>query len=415
MTDDVAIAAAAAAREAYGRRLSWLAWQWRDLEAAEDALATALLAALEHWPRTGIPASPEAWLMTVAKRALLQVARHRRLTRDPAVTAILDDEFAHDGPDAPLLQPIPDHRLQLMFVCAHPALDARVHAALMLQTVLGLDARQIASAFLLPPATLAQRLVRAKKRIRDAGLRFEPPEGPELPARLQAVLEAIYAAFSLGWDAVAPDDHTPSDLIDEALYLAKLVVALQPDSAEAMGLLALMLLCESRRGARFGRDGAFVPLHAQDCARWDRAMIVDANQWLWRASALRQPGPFQLEAAIQAAHAQRAFTGTVPWAGIVTLYRHLLRIAPTVGAQVGHAVATGEAGDPVQGLALLDRIDTASIDRYQPYWVARAHLLALTGEAGASRVAATRAIGLTLQPAVRAYLQGHYHAADRAP
>lgn len=397
-------AAEAAAREAYGRLLSWLAWQWRDVQAAEDALADAFVAALSRWPTNGIPDQPEAWLMTVAKRNLLQVARHRKRASDPAVTMLLAEQFA----EAPELPPVPDHRLNLMFVCAHPALDASVHTALMLQTVLGLEAKQIASAFLLAPSTLAQRLVRAKKKIRDAGLRFEVPEGPELAERLQAVLEAIYAAFGLGWDAAVLLDAEASELTDEALYLARLVVALQADSAEALGLLALLMFCEARRAARFDASGGFVPLHEQDSGRWDRAMIVDANQLLRRASALRQPGPFQLEAAIQSAHCQRAFTGVVPWAGIATLYEHLVRIAPTIGARVSQAVAIGEAASPADGLARLEQIDPDTVRDYQPYWVALAHLQARDGRIEASRLAAGRAIGLSLQPAIRRHLQDRY-------
>lgn len=397
-------AAETAARESYGRLLSWLAWQWRDVQAAEDALADAFVAALSHWPERGIPDAPEAWLMAVAKRNLLQVARHRKLASDPAVTMLLAEELA----EAPELPSLPDHRLKLLFVCAHPALDASVHTALMLQTVLGLDAKQIAPAFLVAPSTLAQRLVRAKRKIHDAGLRFEVPEGPELAARLQAVLEAIYAAFGLGWDAAVLFDAEASELTEEALYLARLVVALQANSAEARGLLALLMFCAARRAARFDAGGGFVPLHEQDEARWDRAMIVDANQMLWSASALRQPGPFQLEAAIQSAHCQRAFTGVVPWTGIATLYEHLVRIAPTIGALVSQAVAIGEAAAPADGLARLEQLDPATVRDYQPYWVALAHLQARDGRIAESRLAASHAIGLSPQAAIRRHLRDRY-------
>ncbi|HEX4327916.1 MAG TPA: DUF6596 domain-containing protein, partial [Burkholderiales bacterium] len=314
MTTSAWQAAESAARDSYGRLLAYLAYRWRDIAAAEDALADAFAAALATWPRDGVPASPDAWLMTAAKRNLLQAARHAKLASDPAVTILLGEEEgmtepAHDNPHT-----IPDDRLKLLFVCAHPAIDPAIHTALMLQTVLGLEAKQIAAAFLVQPATLAQRLVRAKAKIRDAGLRFEEPEPHELPERVHAVLEAIYAAYSLGWDG-ALDAQSP-DLAHEALYLAQLVRKLLPENepaaAEAAGLLALLLFCQSRHAARAGADGAFVPLHEQDTAHWDRAMMQAANQSLWQAAALKSPGRFQLEAAIQSAHCQRAFGGAVP-------------------------------------------------------------------------------------------------------
>lgn len=409
MSDTVRSAIETAAREAYGRLLAWLAFQWRDVAAAEDALADAFVAALRTWPVNGVPASPEAWLMTAAKRNLLQVARHQRLSRDPAVTVLLGDDST---PEASL-PALPDARLKLMFVCAHPALDPAVHAALMLQTVLGLDARQIAPAFLVPAATLAQRLVRAKKKIRDAGLRFEEPEGPELIARLEAVLEAIYAAYGLGWDANGPDATAPAadDLGGEAIYLARLVVELMPGSAEARGLLALLLFCEARRAARFDpATSAFVPLHEQDLGRWDRALIAEADHHLWQASALRQPGAFQFEAAIQSAHCQRAATGQVPWAAIATLYARLLHVAPTVGARVAHAVAVGEASAAEAGLAMLDalRDHSPACADYQPYWAARAHLLAGAGRAADASEAATRAIDLSPYAPLRHWLARRY-------
>ncbi len=417
MSQAVRTAVETAAREAYGRLLAWLAFQWRDVAAAEDALADAFVAALRTWPVNGVPAAPEAWLMTAAKRNLLQLARHQRLRSDPAVTVLLGDDSAPDVG----LPPLPDARLKLMFVCAHPALDGSVHAALMLQTVLGLEARQIAPAFLIPPATLAQRLVRAKKKIRDAGLRFEEPEGPELAERLDAVLEAIYAAYGLGWDAAGPDG-TPApeagiaadDLSQEAIYLARLVAGLMPASAEAQGLLALLLFCEARRSARFDAvTGAFVPLHEQDTARWQRALIAEADQFLWQASALRSPGAFQFEAAIQSAHCQRASTGQVPWTAIATLYSRLLHVAPTIGARVGQAVAVGEASGADAGLRLLDAL-IASVDAsgdYQPYWAARAHLLVRAGLPNEAAAAARRAIDLSRAPLLRDWLARRYRIA----
>lgn len=392
-----------AARASYGRLVALLAWQWRDLASAEDALGEAFAQALARWPAEGVPREPEGWLLTVARRELLQAARHQRVVDHPAVAAVLEgDGFA--PPPAP---GIPDHRLRLLFVCAHPDLPRDVHAPLMLQAVLGVDARRIADAFLASPSAMAQRLVRAKARIRADALRFEEPEARELPARLAAVLEGIYAAYTIGsntaraepaWSAAA------SDLAGEASFLARLVASLQPASAEALGLLALLLFCESRRAAQFDAQGRFVPLARQDTSLWDRALLREAEQLLWQASALGDPGPLQWEAAIQSAHAQRAATGAVPWPAIVALYEALVRAHAGMGAVVGHAAALGESGQPAAGLAALDGIAGRETASYQPYWVVRAHLLRACGRADAAHGAQQRAIGLTADPRIREWL-----------
>ena len=408
-------AAASAARQAYGRLLAWLAWQWRDLAAAEDALASALEAALTDWPVHGVPDAPQAWLLTVARRALLQAARRQRLHDSPQVQAVLDAE-----PDTTHNASLPDSRLKLLFVCAHPALDAAVRPALMLQVVLGLQARQIAPAMLTSPAALAQRLVRAKHKIRATGLRFEEPCEDELPARLHAVLEAIYAAYGLGWDHAEadPDPGTAVEpelqgLRSEALFLADLVCTLLPASAqraEAEGLLALMLFCESRRPARRAADGSFVPLDQQDSSTWQRPLIDQGNQLLVGAARWCAAGPFQLEAAIQSAHCQRLFGGSTPWAGIVTLYERLLALAPSLGAQVAHAVACAQAGDSVRAARLLASLQSPRLVAYQPYWVALGHVASQQGQADAARQAWQRAIGLTSAPALRAHLLARLHS-----
>lgn len=393
-----------AARASYGRLLAWLAYRWRDLAAAEDALAEAFASALESWPQTGVPESPDAWLMTAAKRNLLQMQRHARVAADPAVTILLGEADAA-APGAPL---IPDERLKLLFVCAHPAIDPAVRTALMLQTVLGLDAKRIASAFLVSPAAMAQRLVRAKTKIAQAGIRFEEPEAHELAERIHAVLEAIYAAYGLGWEGLAGDAlgvAQASNLVEESIHLADLTASLLPGSAEAAGLLALLLLCESRQAARYGQAGEFIPLHLQDCSLWDKALIKRANHILWAAAAQRQPGPFQLEAAIQSAHCQRVFTGSVPLQGIAQLYHQLVQMSPTIGALVSRAVAICDAGSASDGLEALNGIDAAAVTAYQPYWVARAYLLAKQGQRVEAVASYQRALGLTTLPAVRAYLQ----------
>src|SRR5215813_3919133 len=328
------------ARESYGRLVAYLSVHTRDLAGAEDALSEALLKALTAWPRDGIPQNPEAWLLTTARRSLIDFFRHQRVVLDSEPELLL---LTRDLTEDTLETNYPDERLKLLFVCAHTAIDPAMHTPLMLQAVLGLDAVRIAGAFLVAPKTMGQRLVRAKTKIRDGGIRFEVPEKRELPERLDAVLEAIYAAFGIGWDDMAGADQRGRGLAEEAIWLARVLLELIPGEAEVQGLLALMLHCEARRGARRDRDGRYVPLSEQDPKLWSLPLIEEAERHLAEASKYGRPSRFQLEAAIQSVHAERGRSGRIEWAAIALFYQQLIRISPTPGVRVGYAAALAEA------------------------------------------------------------------------
>ena len=401
---DVHRAAELAARTSYGRLLAYLAARARDVAAAEDALGDAFAAALETWPRVGVPDNPDAWLLVAARRRLVDRARHGGVEATAAATLRLVAETAEANASRKSI--FPDERLKLLFVCAHPAIDEAARTPLMLQAVLGLDAARIASAFLVAPATMSQRLVRVKAKIRDAGIGFEVPAPEELPERVQSVLDAIYAAYGTGWEDVAGADPRSRGLAGEAIWLGRLVVALLPDEPEAGGLLALMLCCEARRPARRDASGAYVPLIRQDVTRWSRPMIDEAERVLVSASRRRRLGRFQLEAAIQSVHAQRAVTGRTDWEAIALLYEGLVRLSPTIGALVAQAGALAEARGADAGLAALEALPRDVISSYQPYWALRAHLLKRRGRPDEARDAYARAIGLSEDRAVREFLSG---------
>ena len=389
------------ARESYGRLVAYLSSHTHDVASAEDALSNALVKALTSWPRDGVPENPEAWLMTTARHSLIDLVRHQQVAEASAPTLML---LREDCKEMTLSSEFPDERLKLLFVCAHPAIDSAMHTPLMLQTVLGLDAARIASAFLVSPATMGQRLVRAKTKIRDTGIQFDVPQDSELPGRLDAVLEAIYAAFGIGWDDMAGADQRGRDLAEEAIWLARVLLQLMPEQAEVHGLLALMLHCEARRAERRGPDGQFVPLSEQDAQQWSRPLIEEAERHLAEASKRGRIGRFQLEAAIQSIHAERARSGRTEWAAIILFYEQLIRISPTLGTRTGYAAAVAEAKGAGAGLATLDTIDPDDISTYQPYWAVRAHLLRRLGKAPEAFDAFDRAIGLTEDPAVRQFL-----------
>jgi predicted RNA polymerase sigma factor len=395
--------AEAVARRSYGKLVAFLAVRTRDVAAAEDALSEAFAAALADWPRNGCPANPEAWLLTVARRKGIDFARRRRTGENLSEELQRAAEVLGSGPaDAE----IPDRRLALMFACAHPAIEAGVRAPLILQVVLGLDAATVASAFLISPATMGQRLVRAKSKIRQAGIPFRVPERDELPARLDTVLAAIYAAFAEGWTDPGGTDVARRELTAEALFLARLVAELLPEEPEALGLLALMLHAEARRRARRNEDGEYIPLAEQDSGLWDAQMIGEAESLLRHASALGFLGRYQLEAALQSAHVYRCRTGQANWADVVQLYDQLLALAGSPVVAINRALALAEIHGPSVGLAAMQAVATdARLAEYQPYWAARAALLSKFGAHGEAREAYGIAIGLERDPAVRRFLQ----------
>ena len=389
------------ARESYGRLVAYLSSHTRDVASAEDALSNALVAALTAWPRDGVPQNPEAWLLTTARHSLIDHMRHQQVALASEPTLLL---LREESTEMTLSPEFPDERLKLLFVCAHPAIDPGMHTPLMLQTVLGLDAVRIAHAFLISPKTMGQRLVRAKTKIRDGGIQFEVPPERELPHRLDAVLEAIYAAFGIGWDGMAGVDQRGRDLAEEAIWLARVLLQLMPSEAEVRGLLALMLHCEARRQARRAPDKRYVPLSEQDAQQWSLPLIQEAEGHLAEAASRGRTGRFQLEAAIQSVHAERTHNSRTEWSAIVLFYEQLIRISPTLGTQTGHAAAVGEAKGPEAGLAVLDGLDLGVVSQYQPYWAVRAHLLQRLGRPSEARDAYDRALGLAEDPAVKEFL-----------
>lgn len=396
-------AAERAARESYGRIVAFLAARTRDVAGAEDALSEAFAAALRTWPTEGVPENPDAWLLTAARRRQTDAARRRQVQdAGQAHLQLIGDELEQMADDR---SQVPDRRLVLMFACAHPAIDRSMRTPLILQTILGLTSEDIAAAFLVPPKTMGQRLVRAKTRIRDAGIPLRMPEKEELPERLAAVLDAIYAAYTKGWNETS-DDAIP-ELADEAIWLGRLIVSLLPEEPEAKGMLALMFYTSARASARRDAAGAFVPLEQQDTSLWDESLLGLAEGLLRQANAGGPSGRYQIEAAIQSAHVSRRLTGRSNWRAVVALYDHLLTLTRSPVVVLNRAVARAEL-DGAQ-VALEDLAELSADQRvqsYQPYWAAKGHLLARAGDAAAAVEALTVAIGLSTDDAVRGYLKG---------
>jgi predicted RNA polymerase sigma factor len=397
----------AVARRSYGKLVAFLAARTRDVTAAEDALSEAFASALADWPVNGCPRNPEGWLLTVARRKLIDGVR-RRQTGEAVGTQLqilaegLEDAAAQAEKDMEL----PDKRLALLFACAHPAIEVGIRAPLMLQVVLGLDGEKIASAFLVSPAAMRKRLSRAKEKIQQAGIPFSVPEREELPERLDTVLAAIYAGFAEGWTDPGGTDAIRRDLTEEAIFLARLVVELLPQEAEGLGLLALMLYAEARRNARRNADGEYVPFAEQDPTLWNTQMMEEAETMLLRASKLEAIGRYQLEAALQSAHVHRRLSGHNNWAEVVQLYDALASITDSPVVRINRALAIAELDGPEAAREALQAIAADErLMQYQPYWAARAELLSKAGAYDEARQAYDMAIGLEHEPAVRTFLQ----------
>lgn len=381
------------ARAAYGKLVAMLASRSGDIMSAEDALSEAFVAALRSWPQDGVPNNPEAWLLAVAKnRRIDQVRKDARL--------VVTDEVP-EMPDTTQLEPEEDSlddRLKLLFVCAHPAIDAGVRTPLMLQTVLGLEAQDIANAFLVSPNAMAQRLVRAKRKIKSAGIPFVLPDESTYPERMDAVLEAVYGAYAVDWLEGA------GDLSHEAFFLSTILADLAPKNAEALGLTALIGFIEARRTARLA-EGVLVPVPEQDTTLWDQGLIDRSASLLTRASGLRQIGRFQLEAAIQAVHAARSVTGRTDWRALSQLYAGLSHAYPTLGAAVSRAAVVAEDAGPAEGLKLLEKINYSDLPQYQPFHAVRAQCLADMGRTADAAEAYAKAISLCTDMPSRRWLE----------
>jgi RNA polymerase sigma-70 factor, ECF subfamily len=386
--------AARIARSSYGRLLAILASRSGDIALAEDALADAFRLALERWPRDGIPENPEGWLMTTAKNRRLDVLR--RNARSPVIAAEELPDVMADDDEA---EAIPDKRLQLMFVCAHPAIDASVHTPLMLQVVLGFESADIGRAFLISPAALQQRLVRAKRKIKEARISFEIPDQSVIPGRLEAVLEAVYGAFALAWLA----DDAARDMTGEAQFLAQVLAQLLPREPEVLGLESMLCFIHARKAAR-GNLSHYVPMQEQNVALWDAALIAKAEATLMSAFRFQKVGRYQLEAAIQHAHMRRIRDGLENWPHILALAEGLCRLFPTAGAHAERIAALAEVRGPELALQELQRFRNSLDTVFQPLEALRAELLRRTKKFKEAHIAYDKTISLTVEPGVRAWL-----------
>jgi RNA polymerase sigma-70 factor (ECF subfamily) len=382
-----------------------------DIDLAEDAVAEAFAIAAEQWPRTGVPPNPGGWITTTARnRAIDRLRRESsRSERHLAAHRLHTDsmEPEHD-PELNKLDDfvdvVADDQLRLMFLCAHPALNVDAQVALILRLLAGLETGEIAKAFVVPEATMAQRIVRAKRKLHDNHASYRIPRAAELPERLHAVLTAVYLIYTEGHTASSGDDLTRADLSAEAIRLGRMLAQLMPDEPEALGLLALMLLTESRRPTRTGPDGSLVRLADQDRSLWDRTLISEGHELVRSCLRRNAPGPYQVQAAIAAVHADARSAEATDWSQIIALYDQLYALRPNPVVALNRAVAVAELGGPERGLVALAEIDAGSLDSYQPFHAARADLLARAGRRGDALEAYERAIQLTTNAVERDFL-----------
>jgi len=386
-------------RTEHGRGVATLVRLLGDITLAEEAVQDAYVVALERWAIDGTPTNPAGWIVTTARRrAIDRYRRESTRAHRHAEAALL-----HARDDPPEVGAVPDDRLRLVFTCCHPSLSMEAQVALTLRLLGGLETPQIARAFLVPEATMAQRLVRAKRKIRNAGIPYRVPTEAELPTRLRSVLAVVYLIYTAGHSATTGTSLGQGELCDEAVRLARVLSALMPDEAEVLGLLALLLLLESRRPARTGPGGTLVLLPDQDRTRWDRALIEEGQSLVRSLLRRGAPGPYQVQAAIQAVHADATSAADTDWHQVLELYDLLLTVLPTPVVVLNRAVALAEVAGPG---AALDEVDALALATYQPFHVVRADLLSRLGRDAEAREAYDRALELTVNAVERAHLEG---------